>query len=83
MAILAVSPSWRTSLVISLRRSSLIGGIGTRIRSPIEAGFRPRSLSRMAFSILAPMPFSQGWTLIVRASSSDTLATWLIGTIEP
>jgi hypothetical protein len=29
------------------------------------------------------MPFSHGCTLIVRASSSETLATWLIGTIEP
>jgi hypothetical protein len=37
----------------------------------------------MAFSIFEPMPFSQGCTLIVRASSSATLATWLIGTIEP
>ena len=49
----------------------------------MEAGFRPRSLSRMAFSILAPMPFSQGWTLMVRASISDTLATWLIGRLAP
>jgi hypothetical protein len=37
----------------------------------------------MAFSIFAPMPFSQGWTLIVRASSKDTFATWLKGTMEP
>jgi hypothetical protein len=37
----------------------------------------------MAFSILAPIPFSQGWMLIVRASSSETLATWLIGRLEP
>jgi hypothetical protein len=36
---------------------------------PGHEGFRPRSDSRMAFSILAPMPFSQGCTLIVRASS--------------
>ena len=28
------------------------------------------------------MPFSQGWTLIVRASSRVTLATWLIGTMR-
>ncbi len=37
----------------------------------------------MAFSIFGPRPFSQGCTLIVRASSSVTLATWLIGTIDP
>ena len=83
MAILAFSPSERTILVISLRRSSLIGGIGTRIRSPMLAGFRPRSLSRMAFSIFAPMPFSHGCTLMVRASSSDTLATCDSGTWLP
>ena len=47
------------------------------------AGFRPRSLSRMAFSILAPMPFSQGCTLIVRASISATFATCDSGTCEP
>ena len=51
--------------------------------SPWDAGFRPRSESRMAFSIFAPMPFSHGETLMVRASSSATLATWLIGTMEP
>ena len=83
VAILAFSPSLRASLVISLRRSSLIGGIGTRMRSPMLAGFRPRSLSRMAFSILAPMPFSQGCTLIVRASISATFATCDSGTCEP
>jgi hypothetical protein len=49
----------------------------------MEAGFRPRSLSRMAFSIFAPMPFSQGCTLIVRASSRATLATCDKGTMEP
>jgi hypothetical protein len=37
----------------------------------------------MAFSIFGPMPFSHGCTLIVRASSRLTLATWLMGTIEP
>jgi len=49
----------------------------------MEAGFSPRSLSRMAFSIFAPMPFSQGCTLMVRASSSATFATWLSGIMEP
>ena len=83
MAILALSPSWRTSLVISLRRSSLMGGMGTRIRSPMLAGFRPRSLSRMAFSIFAAMFFSHGCTLMVRESSSETLATCDKGTWLP
>eukprot|EP01139_Manchomonas_bermudensis_P005822 Amastigsp_a175776_3.p1 type:complete len:251 gc:universal Amastigsp_a175776_3:890-138(-) len=83
IATLACSPSARTTLVSSLRRSSVMAGMGTRIRSPWVAGLRPRSESRMAFSILAPMPFSHGDTLMVRASSSDTLATWLIGTMAP
>ena len=60
-----------------------MAGSGTRMSSPIDAGFRPRSLSRMAFSIFAPMPFSHGWTLMVRESSTDTFATWLSGTVEP
>ena len=58
-------------------------GIGTRSRSPCDDGLRPRSDSRIAFSIFCPMPFSQGCTLIVRASSRVTLATWLSGTMEP
>ncbi|MNW06369.1 hypothetical protein D3C71_2027610 [compost metagenome] len=60
-----------------------MGGTGTRISSPSDEGFRPRSLSRMAFSTLAAMLFSQGCTLSVRESCRDTLATWVNGTIEP
>ena len=37
----------------------------------------------VAVSRVGPRPFSHGWTLMVRASSSVTLATWLIGTCEP
>lgn len=49
-----------------------------------NGGFREdRSLSRMAFSTLADMLFSQGCTLMVRASSRFTLATWDSGTMEP
>ena len=47
------------------------------------AGFRPRSLSRMAFSIFAAMFFSHGCTLMVRESSSETLATCDKGTWLP
>ena len=43
--------SW-ASLTISLRRSSVRGGMGRRMRSPSTCGFRPRSLSRMAFSTI-------------------------------
>ena len=70
-------------LGVFLLTAAVSAGIGTRNRSPCEAGFRPRSDSRIAFSILAPMPFSQGCTLIVRESSKDTLATWLIGISVP
>ena len=58
-------------------------GMGTRIKSPILEGFKPKSLSRIAFSIFAPMPFSQGCTPTVRESIMDKLATWLIGVKLP
>ena len=51
-------------------------GIGTRIRFPCVDGLRRSSESRIAFSMAETIFFSQGVTLIVRASSSDTLATW-------
>ena len=43
------SASLRTTLIRSLRRSSVNIGIGTRIKSPTEAGFRPKLESRIAF----------------------------------
>ena len=46
---------------------------------PTVAGFSPRSESRIAFSIAWTIFFSHGWTPMVRASTSVTLATWLIG----
>ena len=57
--------------------------MGTRSKSPKEAGFKPKSLSRMAFSILAAMFFSHGCTPMVRESISDRLATCDSGTMEP
>src|SRR5664280_2846800 len=44
---------------------------------------RHRHAQQIALPIFAPMPFSQGWTLIVRASRSVTLATWLTGRSDP
>ena len=41
IATLACSPSPRTTFGHSLRRSSVMAGIGTRIRSPCEAGSGP------------------------------------------
>jgi len=83
MATRAFSASWRTTLIRSRRRSSVSGGIGTRITSPAVAGFSPRSESRMAFSTTGTIFFSQGCTVIVRASASVTLATWFSGIGEP
>src|SRR5471032_1209644 len=74
-AILASSASPLTSLTISLRRSSVSGGVGTRIWSPCDEGFRPRSASRMARSMAAAIFFSNGCTPMVRASIRVTLAT--------
>ena len=67
----------------SFLRSSVSAGIGTRTVSPCEEGLRPRSESRIAFSIAPAIFFSNGVTPMVRASSSVTLATWLIGICEP
>ncbi len=45
-----------------------------RITSPLVAGLRPRSDSRIAFSTTDTIFFSHGWTPMVRASTSVTLA---------
>src|SRR5690606_18753852 len=82
-ATLASSPSPRTTLVRSRRRAAVSGGMGTRMLSPMEMGFRPRSDSRIAFSTVAAICFSQTCTLSVRASTTVTLATWFTGTGEP
>src|SRR2546421_2809159 len=79
----AFSASWRTTLISSFLRSSVSAGIGTRTVSPEAAGFRPRSESRIAFSIACAIFFSKGVTPMVRASISVTLATWLIGVGVP
>ncbi len=77
------SASLRTTRIMSLRRSSVSGGSGTRITVPAVAGFRPRSDVMMAFSIFATMSFSQGVTVSVRESSTPTLDTWFRGTSLP
>ncbi len=60
-----------------------MGGSGTRITVPAVAGVKPKSDVRIAFSTTATMAFSHGVTASVRASSTLTLATWLIGTGLP
>ncbi len=79
----AFSASWRTTLIRSRRRSSVSAGIGTRMMSLEVAGLRPRSESRIAFSITGTIFFSQGWTAMVRASASVMLAHWVIGSGAP
>ena len=79
----ALSASLCTTLIRSLRRSSVSAGIGTRTVSPIVAGLSPRSESRIAFSTALTIFFSHGVTPIVRASSKVTLATPLIGVGVP
>jgi hypothetical protein len=55
-------------LDVFLRRSSVNCGSGTRITWPSVDGLTPRSESRMAFSIWARTPLSNGLTMINRAS---------------
>jgi len=82
-AIFAASASLCTTFVNSLRRSSVSGGIGTRIVSPEVAGFKPRSASRIAFSTTGIIFFSHGCTPIVRGSASVTFATCASGIDVP
>ena len=49
-AMRAFSAYWPTSLASSLRRSSVMSGIGRRISWPSVIGLRPRLAARMAFS---------------------------------
>ncbi len=79
----AFSASCFTTLISSLRRSSVSSGIGTRTVSPCVAGLSPRSDSRIALSAAWIIFLSKGVTPMVRASSSVTLATWLRGVGVP
>ncbi len=83
MAIRPPSASWRTTRIMSLRRSSVSGGKGTRMTVPAVAGFSPRSEPMMAFSIFGTMSFSHGVTVSVRESSTPTFDTWFSGTSLP
>src|SRR6185437_1062760 len=79
----AFSASWRRTLVMSRRRSSVSGGIGMRMMVPAVIGFRPRSDLWMAFSMACTTVFSHGATTSVRPSSTEMLATCCRGTSEP
>ena len=54
-----------------------------RITVPAVVGVMPRSDAISAFSIGATMVFSHGVMMIVRASASDTEATWDNGMSAP
>src|SRR5712664_3063038 len=82
-AIRAFSASCFTTLISSLRRSSVSGGIGTSTVSPVVAGLSPRSASRIALSTAWIIFFSKGVTPMVRASMRITFAIWLSGVSVP
>ena len=66
-----------------MRRSSGRGGSGTRITLPAVLGVMPRSDFMRAFSTTETICLSYGMIVIVRASSTATLATWLSGDSAP
>ena len=70
-------------LVISTRRSSDSAGMGTRINWPSDAGLRPNSAVRIAFSTAPARPRSQTCTVIIRGSGTPMVATWLSGVDAP
>ena len=69
------SASPRTTLMRSLRRSSVSGGSGTRMSAPAELGFRPRSEAMIAFSTAGLIERSKTLIFSVRVSSTVTLAS--------
>src|SRR5277367_5015740 len=59
---------------ISLRRSSVSGGTGTRMILPSFIGFKPMSAARMAFSIAGSDVGSKGCTVMSCGSGACTCA---------
>src|SRR5579863_3511374 len=62
-------------LTISLRRSSVSGGTGTRIILPSFMGFNPMSAARIAFSIAGNEVGSNGCTVMSCGSGACTCAS--------
>ena len=81
-AIRAFSAYWPTSLASSLRRSSVRSGIGRRIIWPSVIGLSPSPAERIAFSTGWTLDRSHTWTDSMRASGTDTVATWLSGMLR-
>ena len=72
-----------TLFTMSLRRSSVSGGMLRRTSVPSTFGVRPMSLLRIAFSIADSTPRSQGWITIWCASGTLIDASWLSGVWVP
>ena len=83
MAILVFAPAAFAFLINSLRRSSVSGGMGQRMTSPLFCGVKPRFAAMMAFSITGIMLRSHGWIAMVRASGVVTEATCGTGVAVP
>ena len=68
---------------MSLRRSSVSGGMFSRTTVPSTLGMMPMSLFMIAFSIAPRTPRSQGWITIWCASGTLIAASWLSGVCVP
>ena len=73
----------RAILMYSRLRSSESSGKTTRMIAPSFAGFTPRSLFRIAFSIAASDDLSNGCTTTIRGSGIWKEASWLTGVWVP
>ena len=82
-AVLWFSSTVCRCLTRSRRRSSVSGGMGTRMSLPSLAGLKPSSAARMAFSMACVMEGSKGWTTMSVGSGVASLATWFTGVAAP
>jgi hypothetical protein len=73
----------RATLMYSRLRSSESSGKITRMMAPSLDGFTPRSLLRIAFSIVASDDLSNGCTTTIRGSGMWNDASWLTGVWVP
>src|SRR3954469_2828199 len=77
------SARWRTTFTSSLRRSSLSSGIARRISRPSLLGVSPTSDSMIAFSMALIDDWSNGCTVMRRASGTLMVASCLSGVCAP
>ena len=69
--------------MISLRRSSVRGGITSLIVLPSFDGLKPRFAAIIAFSMSLTVDGSKGITAIVLGSGAEMFAMFLIGIVLP